>query len=139
MSDQASAYVSSETLDRWERRAEEMGMSLSGWIQAMVEAGNKKFTREMEPNETRDDLRRKRNELRTELSRARERIEYLEKQLHSTEREAIEEFLQNNPGASYQDIVQHIINTASGRVAYLLDSMEGEDITIDEDGRVFLR
>jgi predicted nuclease with TOPRIM domain len=135
----SATYISEETKQRWLENAKEMGMSESEWVQAMVEAGLKKFSRDVQPDETRDGLRRKLNDLRNELKRARDRILELETQVHLSEREAIVEYLEDNPGAEYRDIVQHVVNTANSRVARLLDRMEGDDIEIDEQGRMYKR
>ena len=114
-------------------------MSESEWVQAMVEAGLKKFCRDVQPNVTHENLRRKLNDLRKELKRARNRIRELEEQVHLSEREAIVEYLDDNPGAEYRDIVQHVANTSNSRVARLLDRMEGDNIEIDEQGRIYKR
>lgn len=134
-----AAYPPDERAEEWEEQANEMGMSTSEWIQSMVEAGLKKFTRDVQPDQTQDDLRRKLNDLREELRRARDRIRYLEDRLHASESEAIVDYLEENPGAEYCDIVQYVVNTANSRVTKLLDRMEGEDIEIDEQGRVYKR
>ena len=134
-----AAYPAEKTKKRWLEKAEEMEMSQSEWVAAMVEAGQKTFSRNVQPDETRDDLRLKRNDLRDELRRARKRIEKLEEQVHLSEREAILEYLEANPGAEYRDIVQHVANTANSRVTRLLDRLEGDDIEIDEQGRMYKR
>lgn len=134
-----AAYPDEETKKRWLRKAEEMGMSQSEWVTAMVEAGLKKFSRDVQPDVTRDDLRRKLNDLRKELKRARDRIVELEEQVHLSEREAVLGYLEDNPGAEYRDIVQHIANTANSRVTQLLDRLEGDHIEIDEQGRMYKR
>lgn len=139
MSEHVAAYVDEDTYERWENQAAEMDMSMSQWTQAMVEAGLKKFNRDVQPDETRDDLRRKRNDLRNELGRARDRIAELEEQVYTSEREAIREYIEKNPGAEYRDIVQHVVNTANSRVTRILDQMEGDDIEIDEQGRMYHR
>lgn len=105
----------------------------------MVRAGQKKFNRDVEPTESRDDLRRRRNDLRRELQRARDRIEELEGQVHRSEREAVIDYIDENPGAEYEDIVQHVVNTANSRVTRILDDIEGDDIEIDEQGRMYTR
>ena len=139
MSKHVAAYVEDEQHERWKEQAEEMDMSMSQWTQAMVEAGMKKFDRDVEPDESRDDLRRKRNDLRDELQRARDRIAELEQQVHTNERDALIEYVEENPGSRYPDIVQHIANSAGSRVTKLLDQLEGEEIEIDEEGRVYVR
>lgn len=134
-----ATYVNDDTLRRWQKQADEMDMSMSQWTQAMVEAGQKKFNRDVEPDESRDELRRKRNDLRQELQRARERILELEEQVHTRERDAIVDYVEDNPGAEYGDIAQHVANTANPRVTKLLDEMEGDELEIDEQGRMYVR
>lgn len=131
-------YVPQETIDRWDDRRDEMGISSrSDFVQMMVEAGLKSFERGIDPDEEKADIRAQRDDLRRELTRARERINTLERQLHQSERDAILEYLSENPGMSYEDIVQYVINTASGRVTRLLDEMEGDELEVDDDGRYF--
>lgn len=139
MSRRFATYVDEETAERWETQADEMGMSNSEWIQAMVEAGLKKFNRSVQPDQSRDELRQQNNYLRRELQRARNRVESLENQLHASEREAILEYVGDNPGAEYEDIVQHITNTAYGRVTKIVDQMEGDELDIDEQGRMYTK
>lgn len=139
MSEQVATYIPDEEYEDWEEQAEEMGMSTSGWIKSMVRAGQKNFNRDVEPTASRDELRQRRNDLRRELQRARDRIEQLEGQVHRSEREAIIEYIDENPGAEYRDIVQHVINTANSRVTRILDDVEGDEIEIDEQGRMYTR
>lgn len=139
MSEQVATYIPDEEYEDWEEQAEEMGMSTSGWIKSMVRAGQKKFNRDVEPTASRDELRQRRNDLRRELQRARDRIEQLEGQVHRSEREAIIEYIDENPGGEYRDIVQHVINTANSRVTRILDDVEGDEIEIDEQGRMYTR
>lgn len=139
MSEQVATYIPDEEYEDWEEQAEEMGMSTSGWIKSMVRAGQKNFNRDVEPTASRDELRQRRNDLRGELQRARDRIEQLEGQVHRSEREAIIEYIDENPGTEYRDIVQHVINTANSRVTRILDDVEGDEIEIDEQGRMYTR
>lgn len=139
MSEQVATYIPDEEYEDWIEQAEEMGMSTSDWIKSMVRAGQKKFNRDVEPTESRDDLRRRRNDLRRELQRARDRIEQLEGQVHRSEREAVIDYIGDNPGAEYEDIVQHVVNTANSRVTRILDDVEGDEIEIDEQGRMYTR
>ena len=134
-----AAYPSEDTKERWQQRAVDMGMSMSEFLEAMTEAGLKKFSRDVQPDESREELRRKRNDLRDELKRARDRIEELEEQVHVSEREAILDYLEKNPGSDYRDLVQHVTDTANGRITRLLDKMEGTDIEFDENGRIYKR
>lgn len=131
-------YVPQETIDRWDDRRDEMGISSrSDFVQMMVETGLKSFGRGIDPDEEKADIRAQRDDIRRELTQARERINTLERQLHQSERDAILEYLSENPGVSYEDIVQYVINTASGRVTRLLNEMEGDELKVDDDGRYF--
>jgi hypothetical protein len=139
MSKQVATYIPDDEYEDWEEQAEEMGMSKSDWIKSMVRAGQKKFNRDVEPTESRDDLRQRRNDLRQELQRARDRIEELEGQVHRSEREAVIDYIDENPGAQYGQVVQHVVNTANSRVTRILDDVEGDEIEIDEQGRMYRR
>jgi ElaB/YqjD/DUF883 family membrane-anchored ribosome-binding protein len=137
---QAATYPSEEQYDRWEGQCEELGMrSMSEFMEAMVEAGLKKFdTSNVEPDETNRELRQQRNELKAELDRARDRIADLEDAVYHGERQAIKDFVDANPGARYDEIIQHVIDTVPERVTTHLDNMEGEDLSV-KDGRYYLR
>lgn len=107
-------------------------MSVSEFIQAMTEAGMKKVESvEVKPDETRQELRSDRNRLQDELKQAHETIRYLENQTHTTERQEILDFLDENPGADYDDIVNQIIGTAPERIADHLDALSDE-IQVEE-------
>lgn len=133
-----STYPSEEQFSHWSERAEEMGMSKSQFVMCMVEAGIKKFEREVDPDETKNDLRQQRADLREELSRTRDRVEKLERQLLKSDRQTILEYLDEEPGVGFHDVVQHIQNTTASRVANLLGEMVGAEVTVD-DGRYFRR
>lgn len=126
-------YPTDEQYSQWEDRAEELDMSMSEFVECMVEAGLKKFDATVSPDETNRELREQRNDLKAELDRARDRIEQLEDELHHGERGAIRDYVESNPGASYDEIVQHVIDTAAGRVTTHLDGLEGDEIRV-EDG-----
>jgi len=129
----AATYPTEEQYQRWQDRADDLGMSMSEFVECMVEAGMKKFDVDVTPDETNQELREQRNDLKAELDRARERIAGLEDQLHHGERQAIREYVEANPGATYDDIVQHIINTAADRVTVHIDSLEGDDLRVETD------
>lgn len=139
MSKRFAVYVPDELAEKWESEIEKSGMSRSEWLQARVSAGRKKFNRDVQPDQSRDELRRKLNDMRNELGRSRDRIETLEEVAHTSERDAILQYLEENTGARYNDIVQHVVNTAHSRVTKILDDMEGDDIEIDEEGRMYKR
>jgi len=129
----AMTYPTPEQYEGWKAEADEMDMSISEWIQAMVEAGRKKFDATVEPDETPQELREQRNDLKEELEHARERIDKLESQLHRSERAAIIEFVEDNPGATFGEIGQHLADTVSERIRPHMDALEGGEIRADVD------
>jgi len=109
--------------------------SRSEFVEAMIEAGLKKFdTSEVEPDETNHELREQRNHLKAELDRARDRIQELEDTVYHGERQTITEFVEDNPGATYDEIIQHVIDTVPGRVTDQLDDLEGDVLRVEDDG-----
>lgn len=130
-------YPTEDQYQRWKRRADDRGMSMSEFVECMVEAGMKKFDATVTPDESVRELRQQRNDLKEELRDARERIERLEDELYHGEREAIREYVKENPGAEYDEIVQHIIDTAPARIVDRLDTLEGE-VLLHEDGGYYL-
>lgn len=122
----AMAYPTADQYDRWKARAEELDMSVSAFMQAMVEAGLKKFDTHVNPDEPVDELREQRNDLKAELDHARTRIQRLEDRIHHGEQATIENYVQTHPGATYPEIVQHVVDTAPQRVNDHLEVMEGE-------------
>lgn len=133
---QVSTYPSEDQLERWEARCEEMRFrSRSEFVEAMIEAGLKKFdATEVDPDETNRELREQRNDLKAELDRARDRIQELEDAAYHGERQAIKEFVEENPGATYGEIIQHVIDTVPGRVTDHLDDLEGDVLRVEDDG-----
>jgi hypothetical protein len=131
-----ATYPSGEQLARWEDRSEEMGFrSRSEFVEAMVEAGLKKFDAEgIEPDESNRELREQRNDLKAELDRARSRIQTLEAAAYDGERREITEFVEANPGATYDEIIQHVMVTVPERVTEHLNDLEGDELQAEEDG-----
>lgn len=131
------AYPSEEQLSRWDERRDYIGInSRSQFICDMVEAGikaDKGFSTTVAPDETTHELRQQRNDLKNELARARERIEQLENRLHSGEREMIERYVTENPGATFDDIVRQVVDTVPGRVNRHLDDMESNAVAFDPE------
>jgi len=93
-----------------------------------------KFSVNIEPNETVEELREQRRDLREELEHKRNRITSLEEVAHDDERHAIEEYLRENPGASYEEIIQHVAETVPERVTGHLEQLEGDRIRLVDDG-----
>jgi vacuolar-type H+-ATPase subunit I/STV1 len=136
-SKRAVTYPTTHQYEQWSDRADELGYSsVSQYIQDMIEAGHKKFDATVKPDETNRELREQRNDLKDELDHARERIADLEEQLHQDERAAVREHVENNPGAEFGDIVQHVIDTAPERVNRHIDDLEGDALRA-EDGEYY--
>lgn len=130
----AATYPSEQQYQRWQDRADDLGMSMSEFMEAMVEAGIKKFDVSVEPDETNQELREQRNELKTELDRARNRIQDLEDAVYHGERRTIKRYVEDNPGATYDEIIQHIIDTVPQRVTTHLDDLEGDELRQEDGG-----
>jgi len=129
----AMTYPTPEQYETWKEEATEMDMSVSEWIQAMVEAGRKKFDAQVEPDESAQELREQRNDLNEELVHARERIEKLENQLHQSERATVVEFVEENPGATYGEIGQRLSDTVPERLQPHVDALESEELRKEGD------
>ena len=130
----AATYPSEEQYQRWQDRADDLGMSISEFMEAMVEAGLKKFDASVEPDETNQELREQRNELKTELDRTRNRIQELEDAVYHGERRTIKRYVEDNPGATYDDVIQHDIDTVPQRVTTHLDDLEGDKLQYVDTG-----
>jgi ElaB/YqjD/DUF883 family membrane-anchored ribosome-binding protein len=130
----AATYPSEDQYQRWQDRADDLGMSMSEFMEAMVEAGMKKFDAAVEPDKTNQELREQRNELKTELDRARDRIQELEDAVYHGERRTIKRYVEDNPGATYDDVIQHVIDTVPQRVTTHLDDLEGDELRYVDDG-----
>jgi hypothetical protein len=135
-SEQVFVYVPEDQHRRWEEVAEQRDMGMSEFIRAHVEAGLKKFDREVTPDESARELRQQRNELRDELDHARQRIQDLEDRLYRGEPAEIERFVTENPAATYEEIVPYIQRTVPARVTRHLDDLEGDTLRV-EDGAYY--
>lgn len=132
----ATTYPTEEQYQRWRKEAEERNMSVSEFIQGMTEAGIKKFSVEVTPDESRRELRNQRNDLKRELNRARDRISELEDQLQDQEFQTIKQYVESNPGASFNEILQRVTDSAPRRVNTHLHVMEGEEVRVN-DGQYY--
>jgi ElaB/YqjD/DUF883 family membrane-anchored ribosome-binding protein len=131
----ATTYPTEGQYERWKNEADNLDMSTSEFIRSMTEAGMKKFTVDVEPDETNHEIRQHRNDLKEELEHSRERVKELEEQVYRGEKSQIENFIQENPGSAFGEIVQEVIDTAPERVNRHLEDMEGDSIR--SDGEVF--
>lgn len=132
MSKQAATYVTDEQHTRWKSNADGRDMSFSAWLEAMVEAGMKKFEPRVTPTESVTDLQEQRSDLRSELEQARERISHLETQLYSGEQQAIIDHLKKNDGAALGELVQMSIERSPERIHSNLDQL-GTDVTHENE------
>lgn len=121
-------YPTVEQHADWKDEADEKDMSLSNWVAAMVEAGRKKFEVEAEPDITNEELRQQRNRYKQENEELRSRVERLEDRLARGERGQMAAFIEDHPGATYNDILQHVQDTAAERVTEHIDSLAGDQI-----------
>ena len=129
----ATTYPTEEQYSRWQDEADEFGMSTSEFIKSMTEAGLKKFERHVETDEDANELRQQRNELRDELKESRERIQTLEQQLYDDEKAEVEKFIRENPGSTFSETVQHVLDTVQPRVSRHLTELEGDDIYVENE------
>lgn len=129
-------YTPQDRYEAWKQEADELGMSMSQWANAMVEAGLKKFDRDIQPAESKTELRKRNTKLWNDYERIRKERDKLETQLHQTEQRAIIEFVEENSGCQYKEIAQYLSKNRGSRLTKLLDAMDGEEIEIDEQGRV---
>lgn len=133
-SKRAVAYPTERQYEQWAERADELGYtSVSGYIQDMVEAGHKKFDATVEPDESNQELREQRNDLKDELAHTRDRVAELETRLHRDERGAVREHVENNPGAAFGDVVQHVVDTVPERVNRHIEDLEGDGLRVEDD------
>lgn len=130
-------YPAEEQHARWKKQADEMDMSLSEFVQAMVEAGMKKFDARVETDESLKELRRQRNDLKEELDETRERVSELERQLYEGERAAVKEYIEENPGSDFTQITEHVARTVPQRVSNHLEELEAVDEIREEEERYY--
>jgi molecular chaperone DnaK (HSP70) len=133
-SQMAATYIPQQQYTRWKSRAESLDMSVSEFIKSMVEAGNKKFKATVDPDETASELREQRNHYQQELENAQDRVSKLETRLDQGERAEIRRFIESNPGATFEEITTHLIETVPERTNELLESLEGDAVRVDGDG-----
>lgn len=130
----AMTYPTATQYEQWKNRADSMDMSISEYIQAMVEAGNKKFDASVTPDETASELREQRNNVMDDLDTCRKRVSDLRKRLADSERETVRFHVEQNPGANYQNIVDAVRATAPERVTQHLDALTGDELRTNPNG-----
>ncbi len=136
----AVCYPSESQYNHWRKVADQMGYnSVSRFMTEMVEAGYKQISGSITYDEDTSELREQRNELKRELDNSRERIARLEERVYQGEHSTIIEFLrEQETGASFAEIVQHVIDDTPARIAEILDQMDTDQIK-SSDGVYQLR
>jgi flagellar motility protein MotE (MotC chaperone) len=127
-------YPENDTRAEWEDEADDYDRSLSGFIVSRVEAGRRKFGATVESDETRQKLRDLIDNLKAERDHLRKRITKLEDMLARSDSAEIERFIERNPGADFDAIVERLRETAPERANEHLTAMEGESIEDRGDG-----
>jgi predicted nuclease with TOPRIM domain len=133
----AKTYLQPEQYERWKARADELDMSISEFIQHMVEAGMKidrGFDVAIQPDESAHELRKQRNDMKDEVDRLRERVAELEDQVHDRERVVIERHVEDLGMASFNQILERVRETAPTRVNNHLDALSGQKIQQNQNG-----
>ncbi|SDZ92691.1 hypothetical protein SAMN04488065_1264 [Haloplanus vescus] len=133
----AAAYPPEALYESWSDHADELDMPISQFIIEMVEAGRKQIDLEEYAADSIRELRDQRDDLRNEVRRQRARVEELERQLDRTARTDIVAFIEENPGATTPEIVQHAADTVPGRTIGLLDALDGRSLR-ERDGQYYV-
>lgn len=129
-----TTYPPESLYEAWCMEADNRDMSCSRFIVEMVEAGRKQVEMDDAATESLRELQQRNVELQEELDRQRQRVRQLERQLNRTEHSDIVTFVEQNPGATMPEIIQHVADTIPARVASHLDLLEGDVLQQAEDG-----
>lgn len=132
----ARCYPTEEQYERWKENAEHGGMSVSEFIISMVEAGHKRFTVNVELDETNNDLRKERDRFEQEIEDVRDEIWSLEQSIHHSEAMAIEACIRENPGCTWSEVVDFVADGIKDRVTDQLEIFEGSKLQ-RVDGRYY--
>lgn len=119
--------------DPWKQRDGRSKFKVSEFMKAMVDAGLKKVGVTVEPDKTARELRGQRYDLSDETVHAGSRIEYLENCLYQREWGAARNYIEENSGANYDEIIQHVLNTVPEPFTTHLKDLEDEDVQVDGD------
>jgi len=133
----ASCYPSCSLYEQWEEHAAELDLSKSQYMIRMVEAGRKQLNVDESALSTNQELRQQLANLQNEVQRQQERNEDLERQLQQTTHTDICSFIDENPGSTTPQIIQHIADSVPSRVAAQLDALEGTHLR-REGGQYYL-
>ena len=143
--EQVSAYPAPDQVERWEEEAAELGYDGVGsrFLIELVEAGLKNFDASEDRDVRTGLLQQQVEDLRENVSECREARNQLEREnerlrdeLLGTDRTAVENFVKSNPGATYDDIREHLRETTPTRLTGHLDSLLGEELR-EEGGEYY--
>jgi predicted RNase H-like nuclease (RuvC/YqgF family) len=134
----ASCYPPESLYSDWCEHADELDMPTSQFLIRMVEAGRKDISMDEASAGSIHELQQQLNDLQKELERQRTRNKDLERQLQHTAHSEIITFVEENPGATTPQIIQHVADTVPGRVVGHLELLEGDTLELD-DGAYFVR
>lgn len=129
-----TTYPPDALADSWATHADSLDMSVSQYLIRMVEAGRKQIDLQETTSASIRELRQLNTDLERELERQRTRNEELERQLHNTVQSEVIDHVAENPGATTPELIQRVADTVPGRVAGILDLLEGEEIELRDDG-----
>lgn len=138
--DPVQSYTKAEQKARWQERAEEKDRTMSGFIQDMVELGlkvDRGLDVTLQPDETNQELREQRDDLKAENDHLRDRISKLEDMLYWSDPAEIERYVEDNPGADFDAIKEHLRATVPERAQSHLTVMEGEELRMNPNGLYF--
>lgn len=123
-------YPTQDQRARWDERADELDMNTSEFIKAMTEAGMKKFEVSVEQDESAEWIREERNQLREELEQAEDALRSANEE---TGRAVVQEYVEENPGATFGEILNHLTDTMPGRLNRILDELDGYALRSEGD------
>lgn len=129
----ASCYPPESVYSTWCEHAEKFDMSTSQFLIRMVEAGRKNVSMDEFSTGSAREYRQQLTDLQQELERQRERNRDLERQLQHTAHTEIITYVEENPGATTPQIIQHIADTVPGRVVGHLDVLEEDTLMLDDE------
>ena len=136
--DMVTVYAKEKQHDRWKDRADELDMTVSGFVKSMTEAGMKQTAFSVEPDKTNAELREELAAVKEERDRARKRNRELEDRLHDRERTAVVEHVEDDPGIGVDGLTEHLRATVPSRLNTHLDELAGDVLEV-HDGKWYPR
>lgn len=126
----AVTYPPQSLYEDWQDHADELDMSTSRFLLRMTEAGRNHVDLEDIAQRSIQELHEQNTDLQRELERQRARNDELERKLRTTVHGEIIQFVEQQPGATMPEIIQHVADTVPGRVAGHLDLLEEDALEV---------